>query len=109
MNAVPPPGPGSTISERLQWARKHLRGFSSDRAAAEALRFVVSTYRKHESGERGADGMKQHHIDRYAKALKVNPVWLQTGQGSHERISTMADLTDDERRLIEAFRAAKLA
>ena len=104
--SVPAPGLGSSIADRLQWARKHLRGYSSDRAAANELRFVLSTYRKHESGERGADGMKQHHIDRYAKAFKVNPVWLQTGQGSWQRVATMNDLTDEERRMIMAYRAA---
>jgi hypothetical protein len=104
----PAPGLGSTLAQRLKWARI-MRGYTSDRNAATVLRFVLSTYRKHESGERGDGGLKDHHIKRYAKAFKINPVWLQTGQGSWQPSLTLEELSDEERRMIEAYRAAKSA
>lgn len=103
----PAPGKGSTVAERLRWARD-FRGYSSDRNAATVLGLVLSTYRKHESGERGAGGLKEHHLKRYAKAFKVNQTWLATGDGSPTTPS-IGDLSEEEARMIEAFRAIKRA
>lgn len=99
------PGPNSTVAERLKWARMY-RGFSSDREAATRCNLVLSTYRKHESGERGAHGLKDHHIRRYARAFNVSKVWLQTGAG-HPTAPSVGDLDEEEAQLIEALREAK--
>lgn len=106
MNQTDAPGPNSTVAERLKWARGTLRGFSSDREAATRCNLVLSTYRKHESGERGAGGLKEHHIRRYAKAFNVSQVWLQTGTG-HPTAPSVGELDEDEARVIEALRDAK--
>lgn len=99
------PGPDSTIAERLKWARA-MRGYTSDRNAATVLGLVLSTYRKHESGERGDGGLKDHHVKRYAKAFKINDDWLRSGKGHPTEVNALT-LTPEERRMIEAYRAAK--
>lgn len=101
----PAPGKGSTIAERLRWART-MRGYTSDRNAATVLGLVLSTYRKHESGERGEGGLKEHHTRRYARAFNVNQVWLQTGTG-HPTAPSVGELDEEEARVIEALRDAK--
>lgn len=83
-----------------------MRKFTSDRSAAENLGLVLSTYRKHESGERGAGGLKDHHLKRYAKAFRVSQTWLATGDG-HPTAPSIGELTEEEARVIEALRAAK--
>lgn len=103
----PAPGKGSTLAERLRWARE-MRGYTSDRNAATVLGLVLSTYRKHESGERGAGGLKEHHLKRYARAFKVSQDWLTTGSG-HPTAPTVGELSEEEARVIEALRAAKRA
>lgn len=101
------PGPNSTVAQRLKWARTY-RGFTSDRDAATRCNLVLSTYRKHESGERGAHGLKDHHIRRYARAFNVSKVWLQTGTG-HPTAPSVGELDEEEARVIEALRAARAA
>ena len=105
MNVDSAPGPNSTVAERQKWARTY-RGFATDREAATRCNLVMSTYRKHESGERGAHGLKDHHIRRYAKAFAVSSVWLATGHG-HPLSPPIDSLTDEERLVIEALRQAK--
>jgi hypothetical protein len=105
-DTIPPaPGKGSTIAERLRWARV-MRGYTSDRNAATVLSLVLSTYRKHESGERGEGGLKEHHIRRYARAFNISQVWLQTGTG-HPTAPAIGELDEEEARVIEALRDAK--
>ncbi len=106
MNQTDFPGPNSSVADRLKWARGTLRGFSSDREAATRCNVVLSTYRKHESGERGAHGLKEHHIRRYARAFNISQVWLQTGTG-HPTAPSVGELDDEEARVIEALRDAK--
>ena len=101
------PGPGSTVAQRLKWARA-MRGYSSDRNAATVLGFVLSTYRKHESGERGDGGLKEHHVKRYARAFQVNATWLATGKLPAVGIAS-DELSAEEQRMIAAYRAAKSA
>lgn len=101
------PGEGSSIADRLKWARI-MRGFSSPRAAATGLNFVFETYKKHETGERGADGMKEHFIKRYARGFRINKTWLQTAVGSPFAV-TYEELSPEEQRMIDAYRAAKQA
>lgn len=100
-----PPGPMSSVAERLEWARS-MRGYKSPREAASALGLVPETYRSHEMGRRGAHGLKDHHVRRYARAFKVNAFWLQTGEGSPTAID-VKEITPEELRLIEAYRATK--
>jgi len=85
-----------------------MRGYSSDRRAADELALVLSTYRKHESGERGEGGLKEHHLKRYSRAFQVSQTWLATGDG-HPTRPVISDLTEEEARVIEALRAAKRA
>lgn len=99
------PGIGSTVADRLKWAREH-RGYSSPRNAATVLSLQTETYRKHESGERGAAGLKDHHVRRYARAFKVSEIWLQSGKGSPFSLA-MQELTPEEQRVIEALRASR--
>jgi hypothetical protein len=99
------PGQSSTIAERLKWIREH-RGYTSPRNAATVLSLQVETYRKHENGERGAHGLKDHHVKRYARAFQVNSTWLQSGKGSPFS-ATMDELSAEELRVIEALRAAR--
>lgn len=101
----PAPGKGSTIAERLRWARE-MRGYTSDRNAATVLGLVPATYRKHESGERGSGGLKEHHLKRYARVFQISQTWLATGDG-HPTAPSIGDLTEEEARVIEALRAAR--
>ncbi len=100
-----PPGPSSTVHERIKWIREQ-RGYASPRKAAAALGLPSETLRKHESGERGKGGMKDHHIRRYADAFKVNSFWLHTGEGSPTAIGS-EEITPEEFRIIQAFRATR--
>jgi hypothetical protein len=100
-----PPGPDSSVHERIKWIRER-RGHPSPRAAATTLGLPLETLRKHESGQRGKDGLKDHHIKRYARAFKVNSFWLQTGKGSPTAIDA-SEITPDELRIIEALRATR--
>lgn len=102
------PGRESTIAQRLRWARI-MSGPTSDRDAAIKHRWPISTYRKHESGERGAQGLKKMYIKKYAKAFGVDEVWLDTGSGSPQPTPKATELSDEEARVIEALRAAKRA
>lgn len=104
---IPPaPGKGSTIAQRLRWARE-MREHKSDRAAANELGFVLSTYRKHESGERGDGGLKEHHLKRYARGFRINWTWLATGEGN-PTAPTVDSLTEEESRVVEAMRSVPL-
>lgn len=85
-----------------------MRGYTSDRNAATVLGLVLSTYRKHESGERGDGGLKEHHVKRYARAFQVSPIWLATGKLPAIGV-TPDELSEEEQRMIAAYRAAKSA
>lgn len=102
---TPPPGPLSTVADRLLWARE-MRGFTSSRHAARELRLPAETYRSHEMGRRGADGLKEHHIKRYARAFRINGFWLQTGQGSPTGLDA-TEITPEELQIIAALRATR--
>lgn len=87
---------------RLRWAREYAR-FPSARAAAIAFDWNENTYKSHEGGIRQAEGLKQKHIERYARAFKVSQAWLATGKGDPLR----PDLTTEElelaRKLLRAI------
>jgi transcriptional regulator with XRE-family HTH domain len=63
-----------TMGERLRAARDKA-GYTSAKAAAEAMGVAVSTYIQHESGTRGYT----RRVPRYAKFFRVPPEWLAFG------------------------------
>jgi phage repressor protein C with HTH and peptisase S24 domain len=69
-----------TQAGRLRWARE-AAGFESSRAAARQFEWNENTYKSHEQGIRQAEGLKQRHAEKYARAFKVNLAWLLTGRG----------------------------
>lgn len=105
MTDDPHPGPASTVADRLKWARIRA-GYSSPRNAATVLGWVENTYKSHENGIRGKDGLKAHHVKRYARGFKINEEWLATGKGAPTG-KTALDLSEEEIRLILLMRAAK--
>jgi hypothetical protein len=71
----------ATQAGRLRWARENA-GYSSIRAAAMAKEWNENTYKSHEQGIRGADGIKPRHLEKYARAFGVDLTWLTYGKGS---------------------------
>ena len=71
----------STQAGRLRWARE-AAGFTSIRAAAIAKGWNENTYKSHEQGIRGGDGIKPRHLEKYARAFKVDLTWLTYGTGT---------------------------
>lgn len=63
-------------SMRLKTARKK-SGYSSAKAAAEAMGVPVATYIQHENGSRG---FPADRAERYAKFFRVAPEWLLYGK-----------------------------
>lgn len=63
-------------SARLKTARKK-SGYSSAKAAAEAMGVPVATYIQHENGSRGVPASR---AERYAKFFRVAPEWLLYGK-----------------------------
>lgn len=64
-------------ADRLRRARE-ARRYPTPTEAAEAFGWNVVTYRAHESGGRG---IKPPVAEKYAKALRVSPGWILTGEG----------------------------
>lgn len=62
-------------SDRLKRAREK-SGYSSAKAAAEAMGVPVATYIQHENGSRGFPASR---AERYAKFFRVAPEWLLYG------------------------------
>lgn len=91
-----------TQAGRLRWAREEA-GYTSIRSAAIAFGFNENTYKSHEQGIRGGEGLKTAAIERYARAFKVSKAWLATGTGDPKK----PDLTTDElelaRKLLRAI------
>lgn len=63
--------------ERLVIARK-ARGYRTAKDAAKAFGWPYDSYIQHERGERGLS----RSAARYARAYKVSPGWLLTGEGA---------------------------
>jgi phage repressor protein C with HTH and peptisase S24 domain len=72
----------SEASERLRQARKDA-GFRSARAAALKFGWKPSTYASHENGQ--TPEIPHEAARDYARAFKVSPGWLLTGEGSKRR------------------------
>lgn len=73
----------SELHERLAQARKEA-GFTTARAAADAMGLNEITYAQHENGRRG---FKRDAADQYARKFHVSLEWLLTGKGSKDRRS----------------------
>jgi hypothetical protein len=71
----------ATQAGRLRFARERA-GFPSIRAAAQEFEWNENTYKSHEQGERGRDGIKPRHLEKYARAFAVDITWLTYGTGS---------------------------
>lgn len=87
---------------RLRWARENA-GYSSIRAAASAFGFNENTYKSHEQGIRGSEGLKTKHLERYARAFKVSKAWLATGTGDPLRPDLTTDQLELARKLLKAI------
>lgn len=74
-------GPG----ERLKEARMKA-GYSSAKAAAEAMGVPVATYIQHENGHRGIPASR---AARYAKFFRTSPEWLIYGKDVSSQIVTL--------------------
>lgn len=68
-------------SIRLRSAREK-SGYSSAKAAAEAMGVPVATYIQHENGARGIPAAR---AERYARFFRVAPEWLLYGKGTTVR------------------------
>lgn len=66
----------SETNERLRKARE-AAGFPSARAAAKRFHWVESTYSSHENGQ---TSVPPRAAAKYAKAFKVSPGWILTGE-----------------------------
>lgn len=66
----------STPADRLREAREK-SGYSSAKAAAEAMGIPVATYIQHENGGRGYPATR---AERYARFFRVQPEWLLYGK-----------------------------
>lgn len=71
----------SEMHQRLALARKEA-GYSTARAAADALGVKEPTYIGHENGQRG---FRRDSADQYARKFHVALEWLLTGKGPKER------------------------
>ncbi|AMM84231.1 S24 family peptidase [Martelella sp. AD-3] len=67
-------------SKRLEQARI-ARGFSDAKSAAKFFGWNYYTYIQHENGTRGIT----RAAEKYAKAFRISPAWLLTGEGSSPR------------------------
>lgn len=72
----------NTQAGRLRFAREKA-GFTSIRAAALRYEWNENTYKSHEQGIRGSDGIKPRHLQKYARAFGVDLTWLTYGTGTH--------------------------
>lgn len=52
------------------------------RDAAKSHEWNENTYKSHELGIRGGDGIKPRHLQKYARAFKVDLTWLTYGTGT---------------------------
>lgn len=99
-----------TLGGRVKWARVQRRMSQPGLAAAAGVR--QGTIGNLESGLR----KKPRELLSIAAALGASPTWLETGKGEWDALAASAanatrsgtlfdELSDDERRLLENFRA----
>jgi transcriptional regulator with XRE-family HTH domain len=75
----------SDASERLKRAREK-SGYSSAKAAAEAMGVSVPTYIQHENGTRGYPASR---AARYARFFRVKPEWLLYGKVDADTVTEL--------------------
>jgi SOS-response transcriptional repressor LexA len=75
----------SQAAERLKQARVK-SGYSSAKAAAEAMGVPVATYVQHENGARGIPAAR---AERYARFFRITPEWLLYGKTSADKVVTL--------------------
>jgi phage repressor protein C with HTH and peptisase S24 domain len=75
----------SQTAERLKQARVK-SGYSSAKAAAEAMGVPVATYIQHENGVRGIPAGR---AERYARFFRVTPEWLLYGKTTADKVVTL--------------------
>lgn len=92
-----------TQSGRLRWARDRA-GYTSARGAAEAFGWPENTYKSHEYGVRGGEGIKIDTLKKYARAFGVSVAWLATGVGDPLRPDLSTDELELARRVIGALK-----
>jgi len=85
-------------SDRLREAREKA-GYSSAKAAAEAMGIPVATYIQHENGGRGYPASR---ADRYAKFFRVQACWLLYGQGEAPSEQARPPSAEQLQQMIEA-------
>ena len=73
------------IANRLKQARVKA-GFNTAKAFAQTLRIPLSTYTKHENGQRN---INYDVLQKYAKILKANITWLLTGNNKDRQSINM--------------------
>lgn len=70
-----------------------------------------NTYKSHEQGIRGSEGIKPKHLRKYARAYGVSMTWLAFGQGSPNLSPEDAEwqeMSEDERsRMMRLWKAAQ--
>lgn len=91
-----------TQAGRLRWARENA-DIPSARGAAERFGWNENTYKSHEQGIRGAEGIKSRHLEKYARAFRVNLAWLSHGIGSPDAPELTADQVEMARRFLKAM------
>ena len=92
----------STQAGRLRWARENAN-IGSARAAAQLFGWNENTYKSHEQGIRGAEGIKTKHLAKYARAFKVSEAWLATGKGHPTDPNLTPEELEAARRLLRAI------
>lgn len=91
-----------TQGGRLRWARERLH-IPSIRAAAIKFGWNENTYKSHEQGTRGAEGVKTRHLEKYARAYRVSLSWLATGTGDPLKPDLTADDLEAVRKVLRAI------
>lgn len=93
----------STQAGRLRWARERA-GYTSIRQAAQRYEWNENTYKSHELGIRGAEGIKPRYLEKYARAFQVDLQWLAFGKGAPDRREE--DPEELARQLLQALKRA---
>lgn len=103
--------PFTTFANRLAWARLH-RGLSMT-TLAELSGLSQTTIHRYETAKAGASTrfVRSSSPKKLAEALRVNPIWLMTGDGdpfasapSEEEYAGMVQQVSSSKKEIEAMR-----
>lgn len=89
----------ASISDRLRAAREQA-GFEKATDAARRFGWPEPTYLSHENGSRG---LRAGVVERYAKAFKVSPEWLQFGDGEVPQMVDIGETPPDGAELVPVY------